>query len=64
VNKQLNYQNPEDLRNNYPKFYWHGVYPYVRDALNYLSLTQQGKQIIANLYANVFMVEHIDFTNV
>lgn len=64
VNKQLNYQNPEDLRNNYPKFYWHGVYPYVRDALNYLSLTQQGKQIIANLYSNVFMVEHIDFTNV
>ena len=64
VNKHLNYQNPEDLRNNYPKFYWHGVYPYVRDALNYLALTQQGKQIIANLYSNVFMVEHIDFTNV
>jgi hypothetical protein len=64
VNKHLKYNNPEDLRNNYPKFYWHGVYPYVRDALNYLSLTQQGKQIVANLYSNVFMVEHIDFTNV
>ena len=24
----------------------------------YLSLTQQGKQIIANLYSNVFVVEH------
>jgi uncharacterized protein Veg len=26
--------------------------------LRYLSLTQQGKQIIANLYSNVFVIEH------
>lgn len=58
VNKALNYRNPGDLRRNYPKFYWSGVYPYVKDALRYLSLTQQGKQIIANLYSNVFVVEH------
>ncbi|OLP17958.1 metal-dependent phosphohydrolase [Leptolyngbya sp. 'hensonii'] len=58
VNKHLGYRTPEDLRKNYPKFYWHGVYPYVKDALNYLSLTQQGKQIVANLYSNVFVVEH------
>ncbi|MGA1262853.1 MAG: Npun_R2479 family HD domain-containing metalloprotein [Prochlorothrix sp.] len=60
VNKHLGYKNPDDLRNNYPKFYWHGVYPYVRDAVTYLSLTQQGKQIIANLHSNVFMVEHLE----
>jgi hypothetical protein len=60
VNKHLNYATPADLRNNYPKFYWNGVYPYVKDALDYLSLTQQGQQIIANLYANVFTVEHFD----
>lgn len=58
TNKYLNYRHPGDLRKNYPKFYWNGVYPYVKDALNYLSLTQQGKQIIANLYSNVFVVEH------
>jgi|SRR6478672_2500540 len=58
VNKALKYQHPGDLRRNYPKFYWSGVYPYVKDALRYLSLTQQGKQIIANLYSNVFVVEH------
>lgn len=57
-NQRVGYKSPEDLRKNYPKFYWHGVYPYVEDALNYLSLTQQGKQIVANLYSNVFMVEH------
>lgn len=58
VNKALNYQHPGDLRMNYPKFYWNGVYPYIKDGLRYLSLTQQGQQVIANLYSNVFVVEH------
>ncbi len=58
VNKALGYHHPGDLRKNYPKFYWHGVYPYIQDALQYLSLTLQGKQIVANLYSNVFVVEH------
>lgn len=58
VNKALNYRHPGDLRRNYSKFYWHGVYPFIKDALRYLQLTQQGKQIIANLYSNVFVVEH------
>jgi len=58
VNKSLGYRHPGDLRKNYPKFYWNGVYPYVKDGLHYLSLTQQGQQIIANLYSNVFVVEH------
>ncbi|HAX77640.1 MAG TPA: metal-dependent phosphohydrolase [Cyanobacteria bacterium UBA11372] len=58
VNKALGYSHPGDLRKNYSKFYWHGVYPYIKDALRYLTLTQQGKQIIANLYSNVFVVEH------
>lgn len=58
VNKALGYKHPGDLRKNYPKFYWNGVYPYVKDGLRYLELTQQGQQIIANLYSNVFVVEH------
>ncbi|KYC43977.1 metal-dependent phosphohydrolase [Scytonema hofmannii PCC 7110] len=58
MNKVLGYQNPADLRKNYAKFYWNVVYQYIRDALRYLSLTQQGKQIIANLYSNVFVIEH------
>ena len=56
-NKYLNYSHPGDLRSNYPKFYWNVVHHYVEDGLRYLSLTQEGKQIIANLYSNVFMVE-------
>ena len=58
VNKALGYKHPGDLRRNYPKFYWHGVYPYIQETLGYLQLTQEGKQIIANLYANVCRVEH------
>lgn len=58
VNKALGYAHPGDLRSNYSKFYWQGVFPYIQNALRYLSLTQQGKQIIANLYSNVFVVEH------
>lgn len=58
VNKTLSYHTPGDLKKNYPTFYWKGVYPYIQPALRYLETTQEGKQIIANLYANVFRVEH------
>jgi hypothetical protein len=58
ANKMMGFNNPGDLRQNYSGFYWNAVYPYIQDALHYLSLTQQGQQIIANLYSNVFVVEH------
>ena len=31
---------------------------FVKDALYYLSLTQQGQEIVAYLYSNVFVIEH------
>ena len=34
------------------------VRPYIEDALRYLRVTQDGKLWIANLYANVFSMEH------
>ena len=58
TNKSLGYRHPGDLRLNYAKFYWNVVYPYIDEGLRYLELTQEGKQILANLYANVFVVEH------
>lgn len=60
TNKILGYKSPGDLRQNYAKFYWNGVFPYIPAAIQYLELTQEGKQIIANLYANVFQVEHAE----
>lgn len=58
INQQLHYQNPEDLRQNYPKFYWKTVYPYITTAIDHLRLTQEGKQVLANLHSHVFEVEH------
>ena len=39
-------------------FFWKTVRPYIGDALRYLRVTQEGQQWIANLYANVFSMEH------
>jgi len=58
TNRVLGYRNPGDLRRSYAQFFWKSVYPYILPALKYLSLTQQGQQITASLYANVFKVEH------
>lgn len=58
VNRHLGYRHPEDLRLNYPKFYWKTVYPHIEDAVRYLQLTQEGKQVLANLYSHVFEIEH------
>jgi hypothetical protein len=58
VHKNFGYYSPGDVRKNYPTFYWNIVYNYIKPALSYLDVTISGKQIIANLYANVFRVEH------
>ena len=48
----------EGLRRGYAAFFWKQVHPYIKDALRYLSVTQEGKQIVSSLYAHVFKVEH------
>jgi hypothetical protein len=58
TNVQLGYTTPDDLRDDYPAFYWNVVYRYIQDGLHHLRITQAGKQWIANLYAHVFAVEH------
>ena len=58
ANTKLGYQTPGDMRRGYAKFYWNVITPYIRDALRYLRVTQEGKQWIANLHSHVFAVEH------
>jgi hypothetical protein len=58
LSTKLKYTNVADLRANYPDFFWKMVRPYIGDALRYLRVTQEGQQWIANLYANVFSMEH------
>jgi len=58
MSNKLGYNSVADLRANYPDFFWKKVRPYIGDALRYLRVTQEGQQWIANLYANVFSMEH------
>jgi hypothetical protein len=58
LNKKLGYESPNDLRRKYASFYWSQVNPYIKDAINYLSLTEDGKQWIANMHSHVFESEH------
>jgi hypothetical protein len=58
INKLLGYENPGQLLKAYPTFYWGQVYPYIKDSIPYLELTQSGKDVLAKLYGNIFVVEH------
>ncbi|MEL6946806.1 MAG: metal-dependent phosphohydrolase [Pseudomonadota bacterium] len=54
----LGYESPADLSDRYPEFFWQSVEPYIGPAIEYLRLTTDGKIWIANLYANLFEIEH------
>lgn len=58
ANSRLGYKNPADIAKAYPSFFWTKVQPFVGDALEYLGLTVEGRQWTANLYCNVFEMEH------
>ena len=56
--ERLGLENPADLGDRFVGFFWERVEPLVGDALRYLALTWEGRQHTANLYAQVFTVEH------
>jgi hypothetical protein len=58
TNAKFGFKTPEDLRTDYPNFYWNVVHRYIGSALRHLEVTQQGRQWTANLYAQVFAIEH------
>jgi hypothetical protein len=57
MNRQLGYGSPADVVDLYPKFYWNSVSRHVQTAIRYLSVTESGRQWIANLYSNIFRAE-------
>ena len=57
-NARLGYASPADVADKYPRFFWSKVEPFIGDALGYMELTVEGRQWIANLYCNVFEIEH------
>ncbi len=56
--EKLGLTSAADLADRYPSFYWNAVQPYIADAIEYLQLTQEGKQWVANLHSHVFAIEH------
>jgi hypothetical protein len=52
------YGSAANVAEQYPRFFWSKVEPFIGDALGYLELTVDGRQWIANLYCNVFEMEH------
>jgi hypothetical protein len=55
---QLGYKDAADLADAYPSFFWDVVEPFIAEAVEYLQLTQEGKQWIAILHSHVFSMEH------
>jgi len=58
ASKKMGFSSPADLAAGYSNFFFQAVGPYIGEGLNYLRMTQEGKQWIANLYAHIFAAEH------
>jgi hypothetical protein len=58
INQKLGYASPADVSERYPSFFWSKVEPYIGDAIRYLEYTMEGRQWVAQLYSNVFAIEH------
>ena len=56
--RKFGYRSPADLAEQYPRFFWSKVEPYLDTAIKHLQRTIEGKQWIAQLYAHVFVEEH------
>lgn len=57
TNQSLGYQHPGDLRMGYPHFFQTVVQPLIQPATRHLQATQQGQQILNQLYRNVSVVQ-------
>ena len=58
LNETLGYHSPADLAEQYPRFFWAKVEPFLDSALKHLQRTVEGKQWVAQLYGQVFIEEH------
>ena len=60
ANAQLGFSNPDDLRADYPRFFWSTVAPYVKGAIGHLQATAEGKRWIAGLLSHLPVVEMVE----
>ncbi len=58
ADKIIGCESPDDLREDYPDFYWTKVSNHVPKGLDYLRATRGGREWLASLYSNIFAQEH------
>jgi len=58
ANREVGCDSPEDLRRNYPDFFWKTVNRHIQPAIGYLEATREGRQWVASLYSHVFSEQH------
>ncbi|MGB7521633.1 MAG: hypothetical protein WA896_18545, partial [Spirulinaceae cyanobacterium] len=58
TSEKLGHHHPGELRSAYPNFFKTVVSRYIQEALHHLEVTRQGREIIASLYENVWVVEN------
>ncbi len=58
IAQRRGYETPADLAEDYPRFFWASVEPYLQEAIGHLDRTQEGKAWLAQLYSHVFVEEH------
>ncbi|HMR33979.1 MAG TPA: hypothetical protein PKA13_06115 [Geminicoccaceae bacterium] len=56
--QKLGYESPADLAEDYPRFFWSCVSPYIQEGIRHLDQTLEGKKWLAHLYSHVFVEEH------
>ncbi|MEQ9642568.1 MAG: metal-dependent phosphohydrolase [Alphaproteobacteria bacterium] len=58
ANAEVGAASPEDLRRNYPDFFWRMVNRHIQPAIRYLEATREGRQWVASLYSHIFSEQH------
>ena len=53
----MGYKNPEQMRREYARFYRKMIYPHIREALDFLRVTEEGRQWASVLFSHVYNVE-------
>jgi hypothetical protein len=58
ANVRLGHKTPDDLRKEYPSFYWNFVSAHVQPSIEYLKVTRMGRKWLASLRSTIFAAEH------
>lgn len=58
ANARLGHKTADDLREQYPNFYWNVVNKHVQPSMRYLQVTRTGRMWLASLRSTIFAAQH------